>query len=69
MKTPREILFERHWHAESELDAVRRKALAKLPAAGAADKADLDTAPALGEARPFPTLPKPCKPSPAFKRR
>jgi len=30
MKTPREILFERHRAAESRLDAVRRKAIAGL---------------------------------------
>ena len=32
MKTPREILFERHRQVEPALDAVRRKALATLPA-------------------------------------
>jgi len=33
MKTPREILFERHRQAEPRLDEVRRKALADLTAA------------------------------------
>ena len=37
MKTPREILFERHRQAEPKLDAVRRKVLAALPASGSAD--------------------------------
>ncbi len=36
MKTPREILFERHRRAEPKLDAVRRKALV---AAGSVNKA------------------------------
>ena len=40
MKTPREILFERHRRAEPKLDAVRRKALA---AAGSANKAHFNT--------------------------
>lgn len=31
MKTPREILFQRHRQVEPKLDAVRRKALAMLP--------------------------------------
>ncbi len=31
MKTPREILFERHRPAEPRLDAVRQKALGMLP--------------------------------------
>lgn len=39
MKTPREILFERHRQAEPKLDAVRRKALAALPTAGSVNKA------------------------------
>ncbi len=30
MKTPREILFERHRHAEPKLDAVRRNALSAV---------------------------------------
>ncbi len=30
MKTPREILFERHQGAEAKLDAVREKLLAEL---------------------------------------
>ena len=33
MKTPREILFERHRQAEPRLDEVRRQALAKLTTA------------------------------------
>ena len=33
MRTPREILFERHRQAEPRLDEVRRQALAKLKAA------------------------------------
>jgi hypothetical protein len=36
MKTPRGILLERHRQAEAKLDAVRRNALATLPAAEAA---------------------------------
>jgi len=34
MKTPREILIERHRQVEPALDAARRKALAGLPALG-----------------------------------
>ena len=34
MKTPREILFERHRRAEARLDEVRRRVLAGLPATG-----------------------------------
>ena len=37
MKTPREILFERHRSAEPRLDSIRQKALAKLAAARAVD--------------------------------
>jgi hypothetical protein len=37
MKTPREILFERHRQAGPRLDAVRRKALAGLTTAENAD--------------------------------
>ena len=37
MKTPREILFERHRQAEPKLDAIRRNVLAKLPESGSAD--------------------------------
>ena len=36
MKTPRDILFAHHRHAEPKLDAIRRKALATLPASGSA---------------------------------
>ena len=39
MKTPREILLERHRQAEPKLDAVRRKALAALPGAEDAARA------------------------------
>ncbi len=38
MKTPRELLFERHRQAEPRLDQVRRQALAEL-AAGASSEA------------------------------
>jgi len=31
MKTPRDLLFERHRHATPRLDAIRREALARLP--------------------------------------
>ena len=37
MKTPREILFERHRQAEPRLDEVRRQALAELTAAGSTE--------------------------------
>lgn len=37
MKTPREILFERHRQAEPRLDEVRRQALAELTAASRED--------------------------------
>ena len=30
MKTPREVLFERHWAARSKLDAIRQKIVAEL---------------------------------------
>jgi len=43
MKTPRETLFERHRQAEPKLDAVRRKALATLPAAGSVNDAHINT--------------------------
>jgi len=36
MKTPREILFERHRRAEVKLDRLRRKVIAGLPASGIA---------------------------------
>ncbi|HWI55641.1 MAG TPA: hypothetical protein VNZ22_00340 [Bacillota bacterium] len=36
MKTPREILFQRHRQAVPKLDAVRRQALAELAAQGTA---------------------------------
>jgi hypothetical protein len=39
MKTPREILFERHRQSEPRLDVVRRKALALLPVAKDAARA------------------------------
>jgi hypothetical protein len=38
MKTPREILFERHRRAEPRLDAVRQHALAELTAAGSVEE-------------------------------
>jgi len=37
MKTPREILFERHCQAGPKLDAVRQKALGMLPPSRGAD--------------------------------
>lgn len=37
MKTPREILFDRHRAADPRLDTVRRNVLAALPAAGSAE--------------------------------
>jgi hypothetical protein len=37
MKTPREILFARHRRAEVNLDHLRRKVLAGLPASGSAE--------------------------------
>ncbi len=37
MKTPREILFERHRQAEPRLEAIRRKVLAAFPASGSAE--------------------------------
>jgi hypothetical protein len=40
MKTPREFLFERHRKIESRLDAIRRKALATLPAAKTVDASE-----------------------------
>jgi hypothetical protein len=51
MKTPREILFERHRQAEPKLDAVRRKALAALPAAGSVHNAHFNTPGAFRRAR------------------
>jgi hypothetical protein len=30
MKTPREVLFERHWAARPKLDAIRREMVAKI---------------------------------------
>jgi hypothetical protein len=51
MKTPREILFERHRKAEPKLDAVRRKALAALPAAGSVNNAHFNTPGAFHRAR------------------
>jgi len=50
MKTPREILLERHRHAEPRLDAVRRKALATLAASGRANQAHLASAQGSGGA-------------------
>ncbi len=38
MKTPREVLLERHRDAQCSLDVVRRKALAALPAPGSANR-------------------------------
>ena len=35
MKTPRDLLFERHRHATPRLDAIRREALARLPQSAA----------------------------------
>jgi hypothetical protein len=51
MKTPREILFERHRQAEPKLDAVRRKALASLPAAGSVISPHSNTRAAFHRAR------------------
>lgn len=51
MKTPREILFERHRQAEPKLDAVRLKALATLPAAGSVNNAHFNTRAAVHRAR------------------
>lgn len=51
MKTPREILFERHRQAEPKLDAVRRKALAALPVAGSVNNAHFNTRAAFHPAR------------------
>jgi len=42
MKTPREILFERHREAGPRLDAIRRKALAALQTEVSAEKLELD---------------------------
>ncbi len=36
MKTPRELLFERHRHVEPKLDEIRRQVLAVLPVAESA---------------------------------
>jgi hypothetical protein len=35
MKTPREILFERHWAARPKLDAIRHEVVAKISHQGA----------------------------------
>ncbi|HXB58342.1 MAG TPA: hypothetical protein VNU95_02200 [Candidatus Acidoferrales bacterium] len=35
MKTPREVLFERHWAARPKLDAIRREMVAKINHQGA----------------------------------
>jgi len=40
MKTPREILFERHRRAEVSLDHLRHKVLAGLPASGSAEASE-----------------------------
>lgn len=42
MKTPREILFERHRRAEVKLDDLRQKVLAGLPASGIAAESALN---------------------------
>ena len=42
MKTPREVLLERHREAGPRLDEVRRKALAALQTARSAEKLELD---------------------------
>lgn len=43
MKTPREILFERHRQVEPKLDAVRRKVLATLPMGEASMESRFET--------------------------